>query len=104
MFIPLSAEVKSIKLEPKAHNRESRSLVYTPTITCDSNILRINSTIPLENLQVIITDQSTGDTLYFSNITVSDGQPYMLTLNAESGNYKIELNIGQDTYYGFFDL
>jgi len=104
MFLSVFAEEKSIELQKRACNVELRSLTLPPTVTHDGNILYIYSDIPLENLQVVVTDLSTGEMLHFDNITTSYGQPYILFLNEKKGNYKIELNIGQTCYWGFFNL
>lgn len=105
MFLSVFAEEKSIELKKMVYGPERRSLTFTPTVTHDGNILHIYSEIPLDNLQVTITDLSTDNTFSYDNIIVLYGQPYALFLdNADSGTYKIELKIGYISYYGFFDL
>lgn len=104
MLLSVFAEERKIELHEKAHNVELRSLTFIPTVTHDGNILYIYSTIPLENLQVVVTDLSTGELFHFDNITTSYGQPYILLLNEKNSNYKIELNIGQTYYCGYFEI
>lgn len=104
MFFPLVAEERNIELQKYAHDIERRSLTHIPTVTYDSNIIRIYSDIPLEDLQVTITNISTEATYYFNNINVFYSQPYTLYLDyVESGNYKIEINIKGTCYYGYFE-
>lgn len=105
MFLPVFAEEKSIEIKKMVYGPEYRSLTFTPTVTHDGNILHIYSDIPLDNLQVTITELSTGDTFSYHNISVPYGQPYTLFLDdVESGTYKIELKVGHTFYYGFFEL
>lgn len=101
----LFAEERSIELQKSVFEGEWRSLTFPPTVTHDGNILHIYSDIPLDNLQVIITDLSTDNAFIYDNITVLRGQPYTLLLeNTDSGTYKIELKVEDTSYYGFFDL
>lgn len=104
MFLSVFAEEKSIELKKMVYMPERRSLILPPTVTHDGNILYIYSTISLENLQVVVTDLSTGEMFHFDNITTSYGQPYILLLNEKNSNYKIELNIGQTCYCGYFEI
>lgn len=105
MFLPVFAEEKSIEIKKMVYGPEYRSLTFTPTVTHDGNILHIYSEIPLDNLQVVIMDLSSGNSLSYDNITILYGQPYTLFLeNADSGTYKIELKVNHTSYYGFFDL
>lgn len=104
VFFPLLAEERNIELQEKNLYTERRSLAYIPTVTYDSNIIRIYSDIPLEDLQVTITNIFTEATYYFNNINVFYSQPYTLYLDyVESGNYKIEINIKGTCYYGYFE-
>lgn len=105
MFLPLLAEERKIELQSNAHNVERRSLVYIPTVILAGNTLHIYSGIPLENLQVTITNLSTGVAFHFNNITVFYGQPYTLYLAyMKDSNYKIEINIKEACYYGYFEF
>ncbi len=105
IFFSLLAEERNIELHRKAHGTEPRSLIYIPTVTHDSNTLYIYSDIPLENLQVAITDLSTGTIFHFNDINVFYSQPYILYLNyIGSGNFKIEINLKSTRYYGYFEL
>lgn len=105
MFLPVFAEEKSIEIKKMVYGPEYRSLTFTPTVTHDGNILHIYSDIPLDNLQVTITDLSTDNAFIYDNITVLRGQPYTLLLeNTDGGTYKIELKVEDTSYYGFFDL
>lgn len=104
-FFSLLAEERNIELHRKAHGTEPRSLTYIPTVTHDDNILYIYSDISLENLQVTITDLSTGTIFHFNDINVFYSQPYILHLNyIGSGNFKIEIDLKGTRYYGYFEL
>lgn len=105
MIFPLLAEEKKIELQRKAHDIERRSMAYAPTVTHDDNAIYIYSNTSLENLQVIITNLSTKASFNFGNISIWKEQPYILYLNSmESGNYKIEIAIKSNNFYGYFDI
>lgn len=104
-YLSLAAAEGTIELNKSELDREARSITNTISATYDDTVLRIYSDVPLENLQVAITDLFTGEVLYHNNIAVSHSQPFIITLNnEEDGNYKIELSIGQQYYYGFFEV
>lgn len=105
MFLSLFAEEKSIELKKMVYGAEARSLTFPPTVTYDGNILYIYSDAYLSIQQITITNLDTGNSLINNNITILPNQSYTIFLDKEdSGTYKIELNIGQTFYYGFFDL
>lgn len=105
IIFSLSAEERNIELQKHALTPERRSLMEVPTVSYENFTCYIHSNIPLNNLRVIITNLTSGITLYFKNITIGGGQTYILNINPkESGNYKIEIKYEQTSYYGFFDL
>lgn len=103
--ICLFAEERNIELQERKAELGARSLNYKPAVSYDGNILYIHSEIPLENLQVSVTDLYSGITIYYTNITVINNLPYTLQpQNIGIGNYLLELNIGQKSYYGYFEV
>ncbi len=94
----------NIDLERGVH-ANTRSLSVVPTVTHNENILHIySSDYLLENLQITVKDLS-GNVVYSNTVNVSYHQPYsFILINAESGQYEIELSYGTKLFYGYFSL
>ena len=88
-----------IKLDSKeSFNGRHYSSPTVPTIEHDYNILRIYSTVKLDNLLIIIKDDS-GTPIYTEITSMPTGKQYILMLpEVESGEYTIEL-INTDYYF-----
>lgn len=106
-YIPFFAfaEEINIKLQEMEFNEEPRSVTSIPIVTYDTNIISIYTDVPLEKVQISITNYSTENIFHFNNIFVSPGQPYVLLLNGiENGYCKIEIITYKSYYYGFFEI
>lgn len=106
-YIPFFAfaEETNIKLQEMEFNEEPHSIIPIPIVTYDTNIISIYTDVPLEEVQIAITNYSTEDILHFNNIFIPSGQPYILLLNGtENGYCKIEISTNKSYYYGFFEI
>lgn len=81
----------------------TRSIVYPPELYQNGNIIYINSSITLQDLQITIKDLS-GNTLYSATTTVYGNIEYSFNLNIETSEYMIELTHGNQYLYGYFFL
>ncbi len=97
-------EVNIILTHHEDEDIDTRSLSIDPTATHDANTVYIYYADYLANVQVTVKDLS-GNTVYSNVICVSYNQPYSFILsNAESGEYKLELEYGVKYYYGYFEI
>lgn len=94
------SEETNIELHKLKEGPSTRSLSMVPIATNDANVVHIYySDYLLENLQITVKDLS-GNT-----VSVSYNQPYsFILINAESGEYEIELSYGTKLFYGYFSL
>jgi hypothetical protein len=110
LFILLCLGIQAEEVNIQLHHHEdgdidTRSLSIDPTVTHDANTIYIYYTgYLLANVQIMVKDLL-GNIVYSNVISVSYSQPYSFILsNAESGEYKIELNYENKLLYGYFAL
>lgn len=100
----LQAEEKDVKLKKKSTSAEPRSLVYTPTVTCDENVLYLYADITMEGVEIAVTDLQTGEVVYSDRVTVAAGMLCSILLNESlNENFRIDLVCGGEEYYGFIE-
>lgn len=104
-FTDLWAHRGVIELTKDKHrNCTRRSISIIPSVYQDGNTIYIYSNLPLENLQITIKDE-TGQVISEEIIFLSPQQPYTYSIgNAEDGTYFLELNDGEEEYYGSFNI
>lgn len=83
--------------------KDKRSLSLEPTASLNGNTLCIYTNLPVEKLQIEVTD-SYNNTVYSNNDTTYS-QSHNFELNSLSeGEYTVELTIGDEKFYGYFSL
>lgn len=83
--------------------KDKRSLSLEPTAMLDGNTLCIYTNLPVENLQIVVTD-GYNNTVYSNNNTTCS-RSYNFDLNRlTEGEYLVELTIGDESYYGYFSV
>lgn len=88
----------------KCTKNGERSIPIIPSAYHDGNTIILCSSIPLENLQVTIKDE-TGQAISEEIISISSQQPYIISIgNVEDGVYTLELIDGEEQYSGDFDV
>lgn len=88
----------------KERNKQKRSIPILPSAYQDGRTIYFYSNLPLENLRVTIKDE-TGQVISEETIFVSSQQSYTFSIgNVEEGVYTLELNNGNDEYYGYFEI
>lgn len=88
----------------KERHIEHRSVPIIPSVHLNGNTIILSTSIPLENLQVTIKDE-TGQVISEETIFVSPQQPYIFSIeNVEDGSYILELNDSREEYYGSFEI
>lgn len=80
--------------------KDDRSLSVEPTAIHNDNTIRIYSSIPVENVSVILRDQF-GNIVYSStSVMVSRCHIFELHVLSE-GTYTLKLEIGVNSFYGY---
>jgi len=100
--VPMSEQ----RVEDKAYwEKGKRARSISPIeVTHDENAVYIYSNVLLEDLQVTIKD-STGNEIYSTTtVVVPDQRTSISLLFPGEGQYKIELNIGERCYFGYFEV
>lgn len=97
------AKIKIIlsKTEEKV---QERSVIIEPTAYYEANTIYLQSDILIEELQVTIKDKE-GNVISSEIIFLSPEQSYDFSLgDIENGIYLLELNDGENGYYGYFEI
>lgn len=82
---------------------DKRSLSLEPTASLNEKTLCIYTNMPVENLQIEVTD-GYNNTVYSANdITYSRSHNFDLSGLSE-GEYTVELTIGDEYFYGYFSI
>lgn len=98
-----SAKIK-IDLKKKDPKAQTRSLVHVPTAYYEDNTIYLQFEISIETLQVTVKNEE-GDIISSETIVLSPQQSYDFSLgNLENGIYTLELNDGENSYYGYFEV
>lgn len=83
--------------------KDKRSLSLEPTAFLNGNTLCIYTNLPVESLQIEVTD-SYNNTVYSANgVTYSRSHNFDLSGLSE-GEYTVELTIGDEKFYGHFPI
>lgn len=104
----LKAVEKSILIYNSINNedywtKDKRSISTVPTATIDGNTIHIQTNLPVEQLQIEVTDEN-GNTVY-SNNDVSCSRSHVFEMNnLLEGEYIIELVIRDESFYGYFSI
>ena len=81
--------------------KDKRSLSVEPTGTYDENIIRIYSNMTIENVSIVIKDQS--DNVIYSNTSIVNSRCHTFEVfDLLKDGYILELKIGNDSFYGCF--
>lgn len=101
----LLANSEKIELNNTAQKTiDERSIAIIPSTYHDDSTIILCSSIPLENLQVTIKDE-TDQVISEEIISISSQQPYIISIgNVEDGVYTLELIDGEEQYSGDFDV
>lgn len=99
------AEGKVIILNDINHNDEwvedERSITINPIATIEGNTIRIYSNITIENVSIVIKDQS--DNVIYSNTSIVNSRCHTFEVfDLLKDDYILELKIGNDSFYGCF--
>lgn len=105
LFTSIWANSGEIKLNKAMYKATyERSMPIIPSVHLNGNTIILSTSIPLENLQVTIKDE-TDQVISEETIFVSPQQPYTFSIeNVEDGSYILELNDGEEEYYGSFEI
>lgn len=96
----------SQRVEDKAYwekGKRARSIISIE-VTHDQNAVYIYSNVLLEDLQVTIKDSADNEIYSTTTIVVPDQKTSISLLFPGDGQYKIELNIGERCYFGYFEI
>lgn len=81
--------------------KDSRSITIVPTATIDKNTLRIYSDIPINDVSIILKDKS--DNVIYSNTSMIASRCHTFEIyDLSEGNYTLEIEFGETSYYGYF--
>lgn len=81
--------------------KDDRSLSLEPTAFLNGNTLCIHTNLPVEYLQIVVTD-SFNNTVY-SNNDATCSRSHIFELNTlPKGEYIVSLTIGDKSFYGHF--
>lgn len=81
--------------------KDKRSLSLEPTSSLNGNTLCIHTNLPVEYLQIVVTD-SFNNTVY-SNNDATCSRSHIFELNTlPKGEYIVSLTIGDESFYGHF--
>lgn len=81
--------------------KDDRSLSLEPTAFLNGNMLCIHTNLPVEYLQIVVTD-SFNNTVY-SNNDATCSRSHIFELNPlPKGKYIVSLTIGDESFYGHF--
>ena len=99
------AEEKVITLNDINNNEEwvedERSITINPIATIEGNTIRIYSNITIENVSIVIKDQS--DNVIYSNTSIVNSRCHTFEVfDLLKDDYILELKIGNDSFYGCF--
>ena len=83
--------------------KDKRSISIEPTATIEEKTMHIQTNLPVEQLQIEVTDEN-GNTVY-SNNDVSCSRSHVFEMNnLLEGEYIIELVIRDESFYGYFSI
>lgn len=85
----------------KGWNKDKRSITLEPTATIDGNTIRIYTNVTTSGLHTSIKD-SMGNIVYTYNDTAASRCHTFEVYGSPEGEYIIEVNIGEDSFYGDF--
>jgi len=100
--VPMSEQ----RVEDKAYwekGKRARSIAPIE-VTHDDNAVYIYSNVLLEDLQITIKDSADNEIYSTTTIAVPDQRTSISVLFPSDGQYKIELNIGERCYLGYFEV
>lgn len=105
VFAQSNTEKSEISLETGGWRPTTRSLDGdVPTLYLYGNAILIDSSVTLDNLEIIISDL-VGNIKYDSYITAYAGTEYVYSImGLEAGSYKVELKQATKYLYGYFAL
>ena len=105
LITSLYAHRESIVLTKSRHrNQDERSIPIVLSAYQNGSTIIFYSSHLLKNLQITIKN-TTGQVIFEKIIFIFPQQPYTFSLiNIEDGVYTLELNNGQDKYYGYFEI
>lgn len=101
----LASEV-SIQLYKAPHENkveDDRSISLEPTASLNGDALYIYTNLPVEDLQIVVTD-SYNNPVYSNNDTPCSRSHNFELNTLPKGEYIVELTIGDEIFYGYFSI
>lgn len=82
---------------------DKRSITIEPTASLNENTLCLYTNLPVEDLQIVVTDSY--NNIVYSNNDTACSRKHNFELNTlPEGEYIIELTIGDEIFYGIFSI
>lgn len=94
---------KNIKLSAKEIKTE-RSIFYAPQAYYEDGILFLCSVSTLHNVKVTVVNSNTNEIVFQGYVTITNGTQINIPLNLPVGYYQLNLEIGNQSYCGEFDI
>lgn len=83
--------------------KEERSISIVPTASLNENTLCVYTNLPIEDLQIVVTDSY--NNIVYSNKTTACSRSHNFELNTlPKGEYIVELTIGDEKIFGYFSM
>ena len=103
----INAVEKNIRLYSSKYidkwGKDKRSISLEPTASINENTLYIYTNLPVENIQIVVTDDY-GNIFYSKNDAVHSRSHTFELVNLKEGEYTVELTIGDESFYGYFSI
>ena len=100
----LEAKAKEVKINAEKWKGVERSLSGVPIISHDRNIIYVYSCLPLQDIEVTISNAS-GEVVYAERLSIGANQAISFTFDdLDDGAYLIEVSHGRKYLYGWFEL
>lgn len=81
--------------------KDERSITLNPTATIDGNVIRIYSDMMVDNVTIVIKDQS--DNIVYSNVNMPPSRCHVFEVyDLPKGKYMLKIDIGDISFYGDF--
>lgn len=84
--------------------KAERSKTYVPQAYYEEGTLSLCSICTLYDVQITIINTKTCECVYQGSVTITNGTLINIPLNLPLGNYQLNLDFGNHSYYGYFDI
>ena len=82
---------------------DNRSLSYAPVAAYDNQAVYLYACEVMQDVTITVTDNQ-GCVVASAVVTVFPEQPAVLTLDAGSGSYRLDVVYKGNCYYGYFEM